>query len=220
MQAMADLPELLDPDRQLALGYAPAAARAALFALFALDERLGGVVARTGEPAIGLMRLTWWRDQLERLAADGGPAPAEPLLAALLSAGLDGSALAAMVPGWEALLDDPDLGPEAIAEHGRERGSRLFALAGGVLGAAKEEAARLADAGRGWALVDLSRHLDRPGRAAALRAEAAPLLGEAMARRWPRRLRPLGQLAALARTPDAAPRTRALAVLRHQITGR
>ena len=199
----------------------PVAVRPALAALFALDERLGGIVARTRESAIGLMRLVWWRDALDAL--DGAPPPAEPLLAALAACGLNGAAMAAMTAGWEALLDDPDLGDETLAIHARERGGRLFALAGALIGAAPGDAARLDRAGRGWALADLARHLGRPDRTAAARDAARAALADTA--RWPRPLRPLGQLAVLARADVGGPaplppRRRVLRALGMQLTGR
>lgn len=215
--------EIADPDRIIALNAVSAAQRPPLAALFALDERLGGIVARTREPTIGLMRLVWWRDALEAL--DGSPSPAEPLLAALAGCGLVGGSLAAMTAGWEALLDDPDLGDETVACHARERGSRLFAIAGAVLGADGADTTRLAQAGGGWALADLARRLDLPERAGVIRDAARAILVPAMATRWPRRLRPLGQLAALARADVTAaaplsPRRRVLRALLHQTSGR
>ncbi len=111
------------------------AARDSLATLFALDERLGEIVARARDPAIGLMRLVWWRDALAAL--DSRPPPAEPLLAAACALRPDriaGGELAAMAEGWEVLLDDPEIGAEAAASHARERGGRLFRLAGRVLG--------------------------------------------------------------------------------------
>src|ERR1700760_3804181 len=71
----------LDPDRRLALAYAPARARPALEALWRLDVTLGAVVARAREKMVARIRLAWWREALERL--DAAPPPAEPLLEAL-----------------------------------------------------------------------------------------------------------------------------------------
>jgi phytoene synthase len=186
-----------DPERRLAVGYAPPAARAALAALFALDERLGGIVARTGEPTIGLMRLIWWRDALAALAI--APPPSEPLLIAaaeIVGRGIPANDLAAMVEGWEALIDDPALDEETVALHARVRGGGLFALAGAILGVDGSE--RLAIAGEGWARVDLARHFQNEERAAAILASARTPLAEAMKGVWPRPLRPIAQLAALA----------------------
>lgn len=215
-------PAITNPEVRLALGYAPAAARGGLATLFALDARLGGIVARAGEATIGLMRLVWWRDALAAL--DTAPAPAEPLLAACAELPVAGERLAAMTAGWEALLDDPDLGEEAVAIHAAERGARLFGIAGALLGG---EDARLAGAGEGWALVDLARHLEAPARTAALLDRARAPLAAANATRWPRVLRMPGQLAVMAardargeaaETPGS--RGRLLRIARFHMTGR
>ncbi|HET8612136.1 MAG TPA: squalene/phytoene synthase family protein [Sphingomonas sp.] len=215
----------LHPETAIALGYAPAGVRPALAALFALDERLGGFVNRASEPVIGLMRLAWWRDALAGL--DHGPPPAEPLLQTLAAIcgkyAISGQELAGMAEGWEALLDEE---PDGIERHARERGARLFALAARLLGGA---GAMIEPAGRGWALADAARRSGDFAQARAALAAAREPLEQAMAARWPRRLRPLGMLAALARE-DArgsaealAPpgsRRRLLRILRHQLTGR
>jgi phytoene synthase len=219
-------PELIHVERRLAVAYAPRLAQQGLATLFAIDERLGGIVARTREPSIGLMRLIWWRDAL--IALDKAPPPAEPLLAAAVALRPDqvsGAEIAAMVEGWEALIDDAELTLETLALHARERGARLFGLAGRVLG---HEADWLGDAGAGWALVDLARHLSDEERIRAILEAARPWLDRAVARRWPRRLRPLGMLAVLARgdvrsgaitsKPDS--RGRLLRVMLHHWTGR
>ena len=59
------------------------------------------IVAAARDSTIGLMRLTWWADALERL--DTAPPPAEPVLTGLalhvLPHGVRGRDLAAMVDG-------------------------------------------------------------------------------------------------------------------------
>jgi phytoene synthase len=188
--------ELADPERALAVAYVPAKARAGVAALFALDERFGQVVASTTEPMIGLMRLAWWREALEKLDRD--PAPAEPLLGLLadhvLPGGVTGARLAAIEDGWAALIDGaPD--QEAIARHGRERGRNLFAAGAAILGT---DAVRLADAGEIWALVDLGcRYSDAQVRATAL-ARANELIAGLPRHRWPKAARPLAALLVLA----------------------
>lgn len=182
-----------DPERALALAYAPAGRRHALGLLWALDERLGGVLDAAHEPMIRAIRLAWWREALEAL--DGGPPPDEPLLRALaadlLPLGLSGADLAALEEGWAALADLP---PD-LAHHGRSRGGVLFALSARLLGGAADDR-RVAAAGEGWALVD---RLARGEGDTKLRDHAAALLAAALKGRWPRPLRPLGILAALAR---------------------
>ena len=53
-----------DPDRYLATLFAPAAAREALFALYAFDHEIGKVRHVVSEPMAGMIRLQWWRDAL------------------------------------------------------------------------------------------------------------------------------------------------------------
>lgn len=195
-------PILADPERALAVAYAPPQLRAALAALFALDERFGGIVSSTSEPMIGLMRLAWWREALEKLDRDR--APAEPLLGLLadqvLPRGPSGAALAAIEDGWAALIDgEPD--EDAIARHGRERGRNLFHAAAQLLGA---DDPRLPPAGEVWALADLGyRHSSEAVRTAA-RTKAKSLAAAMPAGRWARAARPLAALFVLARADAMA----------------
>jgi len=77
--------------------------------------------------------------------------------------------------------------------------------------------------------VDLARHVSERGQAGRILEAARPMLEKSSLRHWPRRLRPLGMLAVLARR-DArrgaaalgapASRGRLLRVFLHQMTGR
>ena len=216
---------LADPERALAVTYAVASARPALTALFALDERLGGIVATTTEPMIGLMRLAWWREALEKL--DASSAPAEPLLRVIaervLPLGPTGEMLAELEHGWSALLDG-EADASAIARFARSRGGRLFTVAGLILRMPDDG---LAQGGEAWALADLAHHHSDP----VVRAEAAVQARRALAdqsrRRWPRAGRALGALVALAKRDVAtdAPRRqgspgRLLRMLALRLTGR
>jgi phytoene synthase len=184
----------LDPDRRLALAYAPARSRAALEALWRLDVTLGAVLARGREPMVARIRLAWWREALERL--DTAPPPPEPVLQALaadvLPAGISGAALAAMEEGWSVLLSDGPLDAEALQSYAKARGGLLFRHSARLLGAAND----VESAGARWALVDLARHSTRPAEAAAALMAAA---GIERAPAWPRALRPLAMLSLLAR---------------------
>jgi phytoene synthase len=196
-----------DPERALAIAYAPRATRPALTALFALDERMGSIVATTTEPMIGLMRLAWWREALEKLDRD--PAPAEPLLrdiaTHILPHGVLGATLGAIEDGWATLLDEEG-DARTVARHGRERGGWLFVVAATILDAQDE---RLRAAGEGWALADLAhRHSSAEVRALALeraRDNFATIPGH----RWARNARPLAMLAMLARRDAAGEGARA-----------
>jgi phytoene synthase len=215
---------LADPERALAVAYAPADKRPALTALFALDERFGAVVSSTSEPMIGLMRLAWWRESLEKLDRD--PAPAEPLLGLIadkvLPRGVTGAALAAIEDGWAALLDgEPDA--DALARHGRERGGNLFSAAAALLGA---DDPRLWIAGEVWALTDLGfRHSNVQVREIAL-ARAGALAAGLPSGRWAPAARPLAALFVLARKDARSGRRRQarpdrlLRMLALRLTGR
>ncbi len=217
---------VIDPERALAVAYAPAAARPALAALWALDERLGTTVASTREAMIGRIRLAWWREALERL--DTHAPPAEPLLATIaatiLPRGVSGADLALLEAGWAALVDGDTPDAAAMAAHGAERGAPLFALAATILAPPADMAAVRA-AGAGWALADLGHRLRDPAARATARGLALRELAAAP-RRWPSPLRPLGALTLLARA-DAAAETRAQGAPRrlarmalHRLTGR
>eukprot|EP01037_Dinobryon_pediforme_P020365 gene20365-20969_t len=118
-------------ERALALSYALQPHQAALAALFALDDTLGQILRTTREPIVGQMRLTWWHTALTAL--DTAPPPAQPVLTALaarvLPLGISGADLAAMIDGWEALLDAEDLDATTIEQHAVARGGGLFAAA-------------------------------------------------------------------------------------------
>lgn len=217
-----------DAERALALAYAPAAARPALAALWALDETLGGIVRATRQPLVGQMRLTWWHEALCRL--DSADAPEQPVLVAvkadLLPRGPSGEQLAGMIDGWEVLIDEAPLSNEALETFAEARGAALFEAAGQVLGARGDP---LAAAGRGWALVDLAFHLSDRAAAEQALALARPALAAALAPRWRPAGRPIGMLAALAavdarrgldrpRTPGAPQRMARMFL--HRIGGR
>ncbi|KQS51219.1 MULTISPECIES: squalene/phytoene synthase family protein [unclassified Sphingomonas] len=185
------------PEFRLAMGYADSPERPALEALFALDDTLAGILRTTREPLVGQMRLTWWYEALGRL--DTAPAPAEPVLTALqacvLPVGVSGAKLAGMIDGWEALLE-PVLDAAAVDRFARDRGRRLFELAGSMLSVSD---ARIGLAGEGWALADLSQRLsDAPSRTLA-RARAVEALDAALRGHWPVKARALGALALSAR---------------------
>ncbi len=212
-----------NPEFRLALAYVGAADRPAFEALFALDDTLGAILRTTREPLVGQMRLTWWYEALGRL--DTAPAPAEPVLTALqtvvLPMGVSGAMLAGMTDGWEALLETA-LEAAAVDRFARDRGRRLFELAGTLLSVSDP---RIGSAGEGWALADLSQRLsDAPGRTLA-RARAIDALDAAMHGRWPSRARALGAMALSARfdlsrapTPPGSPK-RVGRLAWHRLTG-
>lgn len=211
-----------DPERALVLTYAAPGARDALAALLALDDALAKLLRSTREPAIGQIRLAWWRERLESL--ETGPPPAEPVVLGLAASGVPGASLVPVVDGWEVLIEER-LDSDALARFGAGRGA-LFVAAGKALGAKGDP---LAEAGQGWALADLARHLGDEGEAAEARAMATPLLHAATAARWSREGRALGAMAHLARrdlglaageVPPVGSPARVARLAWHRLTGR
>ena len=174
------------------------------------------VAASSSQPALGAIRLAWWRGALERL--DTSTPPPEPRLKAaaseLLPRGVTGIELAGLEDGWITLFDEqPDI------ERVGARGTRLFAIAAGLLGT-------------GDSLLDAAGRLYAYGEA--VRKGWAPQFWPAeemrmlSRHRFPSRLRPLTALARLAARdvnqaptiePEATP-GRALALLSHRLFGR
>jgi 15-cis-phytoene synthase len=160
-----------DADRRLALNYVGASRRAALSALWALDEKLERIIASTTQPLVGQMRLTWWHNAL--CALDTAPPPAEPLLMAIYAEmvplGITGAQLAALVEGWEILLETP-VDAEGLTRHADARGGYLFTLSQRVSGG--DDAAAV---GRSWALAGFARHCATRELAALALSLAAPV---------------------------------------------
>ena len=188
---------------------------------------MGDVVRTTSDPMLGRIRLAWWRERLEELGSGNG-APAEPRLRAvaqdLLPAGIEARELAALEDGWLSMLD-PFPWTERTAEAVAARGGRLFRMGARIL---SRDHAAVGDAGRLWAVVDAARHCTDPASRTVLLElglRIAPLFAN---QRFPRALRPLSMLAALAARDvecgepfegEGAP-ARALAMIRHRLTGR
>lgn len=210
--AIADEP--LSADRELALLHMPSDVRDAVRALFAIDEAMGDVVARSTEPALGRIKLAWWREQLEAL--ESAPPPPEPRLRAvaehLLPLGIAGADLAELEAGWATLLDE-EADPDLVAA----RGAALFRIGGRILGSNDP---KLGEGGALYALASVARR-GLPALFEPAKARLEALRGH----RFERRARPLTMLArASARDlrhtePEGAGR-RAFAMLAHRWSGR
>lgn len=201
-------------DRDLVRLYWPVELRPAFDALFAIDDVMAEVVASSTQPALGAIRLAWWREALERL--DHHPPPPEPRLQAaateLLPRGVTGKALAGLEDGYVTLFDEhPD-----IDRLGRS-GAALFAIGATLLGA---NDGRLAEAGRLHAYASAARR-----GLAAIPDDVRP--NDLAGHRFPGKLRPLtgfARLAArdIARAPTLEPEAtpgRAAALLSHRLFG-
>ncbi len=101
----AALVRSLDPDLFHAALFAPEPARERLMVLYAYDIELSKAAARASEPLIARMRLQWWRDLVEGIAAG------EPPRAHEVAGPLHGLLSAHAVPAedLEALADAREL---------------------------------------------------------------------------------------------------------------
>jgi hypothetical protein len=204
LAACAALVERGDPDRFLATMTAPPEDRARLWPLYAFNLEVARAPWASAEPLIGAMRLQFWTDVLEEIAA-GGPVRAHevagPLASLMRAAGLPVAPLAGMVAARQA-----DLGPDALAGEAalwaylEATGGALMAQAARALGADAAQAARAAEVGTAAALaswlvaVPALRARGRLGAVPEVRGLAAAGL-ERLARarsgaRLPARLRP------------------------------
>jgi phytoene synthase len=203
-------------DRDLVRLYWPAELRPACDALFDIYDAMGDVVTKATEPALGTVKLAWWRERLEEL--DEGKVPAEPGLQAaaveLLPRGISGADLADLEGGWATLLqEEPDVEDIAVA------GAKLFELAASLLGATH---ALIEPAGRLYAYENVER------RRLMTMHWSSDELYQLSTHPFPKALRPLTALTALAARdakrgtqvePEATP-GRALALIRHRVSGR
>jgi 15-cis-phytoene synthase len=210
--AIAETP--IGADRELALIHMPAHLRDAFRALFAVDAAMADVVASSTEPALGRIKLAWWREQLEAL--DQNPAPAEPRLRAvaehLIPKEIAGAEVAQLETGWTTLLD-PEVDQNLVAD----RGAILFRIGGRLLGSHDP---KLPEAGAFYALASVGRH-----GVPELFEHAEKCFERLCGHRFDRRLRPLTMLARaaardLVRKEPESSRTRALAMLAHRWSGR
>jgi len=204
----------LSPDIELALLHVPARLREACRALFEIDAAMGDVVARASDPALGRIKLAWWREQLQAL--DSHPPPAEPRLEAaaehLLPAGVTGAELSELEAGWATLLDQ-----EIDAGLVASRGAALFRIGGRMLG---PDDSKLGDAGALYALASVGRR-----GVPELFGPAREVFEKFRGHRFAGRLRPLTMLARAAardldREEPEGSRGRAVAMLAHRWSGR
>jgi len=107
-ETLDDLVRRVDADRWLATRFiGDAAARADVIALFGLNYELARVAGGVSNALMGEIRITWWREAMEEIAA-GKPPRKHPNVEALAASRFDPNALAALA---EARFSDLDEGP-------------------------------------------------------------------------------------------------------------
>ncbi|MBL4839118.1 MAG: squalene/phytoene synthase family protein, partial [Kordiimonadaceae bacterium] len=82
-----DLVKQDDRDRYLVSLFAPAAAQAGIWALFAFNQEVAKIRETVSEPMLGEIRLQWWLDVVQELAA-GTVREKQPVIQAMAAAQL------------------------------------------------------------------------------------------------------------------------------------
>ena len=153
-------------------------------------------MATTTDPALGAIRMAWWRERLEEMDC-GLDAAAEPRLRAiarqLVERGISGLELSKLEDAWLPLLEPFPWG-ESAADGLRLRGRLLFGIGASLLGGDAKDAEA---AGAFWSLVDGATHCSDADSRHFLCGAARTALDEVPAR-LPVAIRPLTILAALA----------------------
>lgn len=112
-ETLDDLVRRVDPDRWLASRFiSDLAARADVIALYGLNYELARVAGGVSNALMGEIRITWWREAMEEIAA-GKPPRKHPNVEALAASGVDPNALATLADARFADLDEGLLKDEA-----------------------------------------------------------------------------------------------------------
>ena len=112
-ETLDDLVRRVDPDRWLVSRFiADPKARADVVALVAFNYELARVAGGVSNALMGEIRLTWWREAMDEIAAGKVPRK-HPTVEALAASSLDPLALAAMAEARLADLDDAPPADEA-----------------------------------------------------------------------------------------------------------
>ena len=155
-----------DYDRYLSAVFAPAARREALFALIAFNHEVARIPEAVSEPMLGRIRLQWWREVLEAVAA-GEPTRrhevAVPLAEAIRVCNLDRALFDELLDAREGDLEAD--GPADLATlegYAAATGgslTRLMLQATGVDSGPALEVGR--QVGTAWALIGTIRAAPR-----------------------------------------------------------
>jgi len=149
-----------DRDRYLAALFAPAAKRHHLFALYAFNLEIAHIAERVREPAMGEIRLQWWRDAIEGKAA--GDAAGNPVAHALIDT-IEHCGLS--MPLFTTLIDahafdlysDPMASMQQLETYLDESSVALMRLATQILGDSGDSQMGASFAGRAFGLTNLLR---------------------------------------------------------------
>jgi NADH dehydrogenase [ubiquinone] 1 alpha subcomplex assembly factor 6 len=146
-----------DRERWLTALFAPEPARGQLLALYAFNLEVARARETVSQPALGQMRLQWWREALDGIAA--GRPRAHPVAEALASVPLDRAVVERLLAARELDMEDRPIADLAALEaYADGTAATLGHLALDLLGVAdapSRSAAR--HVGIAWAMVGLLR---------------------------------------------------------------
>lgn len=142
--------------------FAPAAARDALFALYAFNYEIARVRESVREPMLGQIRLQWWREAIDAAYGDTQPRRhevVEPLTAAIRVHGLGREHFTRLIDTRERDLDDaPPTTLIALEDYAEGTSAPLIRLALEALDAATPLTfAAATEVGTAYALAGLIR---------------------------------------------------------------
>jgi phytoene synthase len=150
----------LSPPEKLAVAYARPDLRASWSLLLEFDHRMMAIALKGQEPLLKQMRYAWWREQMNRAAADRPKG--EPLLAKfsrLTDARQVEAAALTLIDAWEAFVADDGACETAMQKYAELRADALFAQYARWVGS---DVAAAAELGRVWALASLSSSIPPP----------------------------------------------------------
>ena len=162
--ACEEIVKAYDHDRWLATLLAPPERRPALFALYAFASEIARIRETVTQPALGEMRLTWWREALEgaRRAEAASHPVAGAALALIDSLHLTPQAFVNLIEARRFdLYDDPVPSLAFLEGYAGETASALFRLAAIALAGGRDPggAAAAGHAGVAYAITGLLRAL-------------------------------------------------------------
>jgi NADH dehydrogenase [ubiquinone] 1 alpha subcomplex assembly factor 6 len=133
LSTVAALVRRHDRNRYQTALFAPAACREALFALYAFNYEIARARESVTQPALGRIRLEWWRENVAAAYSDG-PVRRHPVVEALTAvireAGLTRAHLDRLIDAREADFDDePPASLAALEDYAEGTSSRLVYLA-------------------------------------------------------------------------------------------
>jgi phytoene synthase len=130
----------LDHDRYLAALLAPASAREPLMTVAAFHGEIARIPTSVREPAIGAIRLQWWRDALSPGSDTTGSPVADSVRLAIASGVLPDAEFLSIIDAYETLLQPGALADTAALDTFLDAGQgAAFRLAAHALGCAEGE---------------------------------------------------------------------------------